>query len=147
MMIDSQLQFSDAQEITAAAGSTNIIDTGVAGGRDLGVGEELYVQVSVDVALVGASVTLVVALEGDSTTTITPDGTEQLFIIPALAPAGSLYFARLRPGADPLQYRYLRLKYTPTGGAGSLSAGSITAGIVAGIQKTKAYANAAKITG
>ena len=75
MIMDAQLLFSDAQAITAAAGSTNTIDLGAV--RDIGTGENLYLVVTVDVAFTDGSSnsTLTVALEGDSTTTITPDGT------------------------------------------------------------------------
>lgn len=138
MIMDALLQFSDAQAVTAAAGSDNTLDMGVA--RDLGTGEDLYVVVSVDVAFTDSSSdsTLTVALEGDSTTTFSPDGTTTLFTIPALAAAGAIYYAKLSPGADALQYRYLRLKYTPNNG--NLTTGSLTAGIVHGIQKFTAYA-------
>jgi hypothetical protein len=144
MIVDSQLLFSDAQAITAAAGSTNTVDLGSV--RDIGTGESLYVVVTVDIALTGASVTLVVDLEGDSTTTITPDATSRLFTIPALAAAGGTYIASLDPGMDALQYQYVRLKYTPTGGAGSLSTGTVTAFITKNPQSVKYYADAVTIS-
>lgn len=147
MIIDSQLLFSDSQDLTgASANSTNTIDTGVAGGRDLGTGEPIYLWVNVEVALTGAGVTCVVSLQGDSTTTITPDATEQVLIIPALAPIGSLYFVRLRPGSAPLQLRYLRLAYVATGGGASLGAGTVSAGLTHDIQKSKAFADNITIT-
>lgn len=137
MIMDALLQFSDAQAVTAAAGSDNTIDLGAA--RDIGTGEDLYVVVTVDVALTdtGSDSTVDVALEGDSTTTFTPDGTTTLFTIPALAAAGSVYYAKLSPGSAPLQYRYLRLKYTPSS---DLTTGSFTAGIVHDIAKFVPYA-------
>lgn len=140
MYVDDLLLFSDAQAITSAAGSTNTVDCGVAGGRDLGTGKELYVVVSVDVAFTdaGSNSTLSVALEGDSTSTFTPDGTQTLFTIPALAAAGATYYAKLDPGADPLAYRYLRLYYTPNNG--DLTTGSVTAFITTDIAKFVAYA-------
>lgn len=147
MIIDAQLLFSDSQDLTGgASNSTNLIDTGVAGGRGLGVGEPLYIWVNVEVALTGASVTCVVNLQGDSTTTITPDATEQLFIIPALAAAGKVYIARLQPTSDVLALRYLRLAYVPTGGAASLSTGTVSAGITTNIQKAVAYNDNITIT-
>ena len=138
MILDAQLQFSDAQAITAAAGSTNTIDlTGV---RDIGTGEAMYVVVSVDVAFTdaGSDSTLTVALEGDSTTSFTPDGTRDLFIIPALAAAGNIYFTKLSPGSDPLQFQYIRLKYTPNNG--NLTTGTVTAELVHDIAKYTSYA-------
>lgn len=139
MILDAQLLFSDAQAVTAAAGSTNTIDLSAV--RDIGTGEDLYVFVSIDVAMTdaGSDSTLTVALEGDSTTTITPDGTQDLFTIPALGAAGNIYYAKLSPGSAPLAYQYIRLKYTPNNG--NLSAGSFTAGLVHGIQKYVSYAD------
>lgn len=145
MIIDAQLLFSSSQDLTGgASNSTNILDLGIA--RDIGTGENLYLFVNVEVALTGADVTVVVALQGDSTTTITPDGTEQVLIIPALAAIGATYFVRLRPGSDPLQYQYLRLSYTPTGGTATLGAGTVTAGITHDIQKAAHYADNITIT-
>lgn len=140
MILDSQNLFSDAQAVTAAAGSTNTIDLGVVGGRDIGTGEDLYVYVTIDVAFTdsGSDSTLTVALEGDSTTTITPDGTQDLFTIPALAAAGNSYFAKLSPGSAPLAYQYIRLKYTPNNG--NLTTGTVTAGLVHDIAKYVSYA-------
>jgi len=104
------------------------------------VGEELYVFVTVDVAFTDGSSdsTLTVALEGDSTTTFTPDGSQQLFIIPALAAAGNKYFAKISPDFAS-NYRYVQLKYTPNNG--NLSTGSVTAGIVKNIQADAQYAD------
>lgn len=139
MILDAELLFSDAQAVTAAAASTNYIDLSQV--RDIGTGEDLYIFVSVDVALTdsGSDSTVAVALEGDSTTTFTPDASTSLFTIPALAAAGSIYYAKLSPGADALQYRYIQLKYTPANG--NLTTGSFTAGIVKDIAKFKAYAD------
>lgn len=138
MYVDAQNLFSDAQAITAAAGSDNTIDLGAV--RDIGTGENLYLVVSVDVAFTDGSSdsTLTVAIEGDSTTTFTPDGTETAFTIPALAAAGNLYFYRLNPGSAPLAYRYIRLKYTPNNG--NLTTGSLTAFLTHDIQKYTSYA-------
>ena len=144
MILDAQLLFSDSQAITAAAGSTNTIDLSAV--RDIGTGEELYVMINVEVAFTDGSSnsTLTVALEGDSTTTFTPDGTADLLIIPALAAAGNTYFARLSPGINPLQYRYIRLLYTPNNG--DLTTGTVSAGLVTGIQKATLYPDAITIS-
>lgn len=136
MIIDKFLMFSEAQALTAAAASTNSLDMKAA--RDIGIGEDLYVFLNVDVALTdsGSNSTITVALEGDSTTTFTPDGTQQLFIVPAVAAAGSQYFAKISPDFA-AQYRYLQLKYTMNNG--DLTTGTVTAGICHGIQKSKTY--------
>lgn len=139
MFLDAQLLFSDAQAVTSAAGSTNTIDLGAV--RDIGTGEPLYVMVSVDTTMAdtGSNSTLTVTLEGDSTTSFTPDGTQDLFVIPAVTAAGSVFYARLDPGAAPLNYRYIRLLYTPNNG--DLSAGAFTAALVKDIQKYVSYAD------
>lgn len=138
MYLDNQNLFSDAQAITAAAASTSTIDLGAV--RDIGTGEPLYVAINVDVAFTdsGSDSTLTVALEGDSSESFTPDGTCDLGVIPALSAIGDKFFFRLDPGATPLQYRYIRLKYTPNNG--NLTTGSVTAALVHNIEKWKAYA-------
>jgi hypothetical protein len=137
MYVDSQLLFSDAQAVTAAAGSTNTIDFGAV--RDIGVGEPLYVVVSCDVAMTdsGSDSTLAVALETDSTTTITPDATRTLFTFSAASAAGTVKIARLGP--DDINLQYARLYYTPANG--NLTTGSFTAFITNNIQKYIAYAD------
>lgn len=139
MYLDSQLLFSDAQAVTAAADSTNILDLKAV--RDIGTGTDLFVVVVVDVAMTddSSNSTLTVALQGDSTDTITPDGTQDLFTIPAVSAAGSIFYAKLDPGSAPLQYRYINLRYTPNNG--NLSAGSFTAFLTPAIDKYKAYAD------
>jgi len=64
MIIDSRLEFSDAQALTATAVSTNIID--LSSDRDVGVGEPLWLVISCDVALAGTSPTLDIDLQTDS---------------------------------------------------------------------------------
>jgi len=144
MYLDAQLLFSDAQAVTATAASTNSIDLGAV--RDIGTGENLYLVVTVDVAMTDASSdsTLAVAIEGDSTTTFTPDGTHTVFTIPAVSAAGAVFYARLDPGAAPLQYRYIQLKYTPANG--NLTTGSFTAFLTHNIQKYVSYADGITIS-
>lgn len=144
MILDKQHAFSEAQAITAAAASTNSIDLGAV--RDIGTGEPLYVAVVVTTAFTdtGSNSSLTVSLEGDSTTTFTPDGTQDLFSIPAVSAAGTVRYARLDPGAAPLQYRYIQLKYTPVNG--DLSTGAVSAYLVKDIQQFAAYADAITIS-
>lgn len=139
MYLDAHNQFSDEQAITAAADSTNIIDLGI--NRDIGTGEPLYLVVVVDIALTdaGDDSVITVALQGDSTSTITPDGTEDVITIPALTAAGKIFFARLAPGSAPLQYQYINIKYSPSNG--SLTTGSFTSFLTHDIDKWKAYAD------
>jgi len=143
MILDAQLLFMDAAAVTAAAASTNYVDLSVA--RDIGVGEDLYVFVSVDTALTDSgsnSVTDVYAWY-DTTTTFTPDATQRLFTIPAVAAAGSIYYAKLSPMISTL-YRYVELYFDPIGS--DLTAGAFTAGIVKDIQRNIAYADGITIS-
>lgn len=136
MFMDALLLFSDAQVLTAAAASTSYIDLKAA--RNIGVGEDLYVVLIVDVALTDGSSnsTVTVDLQGDSTTTITPDGTQTLFTIAALAAIGTKYVAKISPGLA-AQYRYVQLYYTMNNG--DLSTGSVTAFITRNPDIADAY--------
>jgi len=144
MYVDAALLFSDAQAVTAAAASTNYLDAGAV--RDLGTGESLYVVCSVDVAMTDASSdsTIAVTLEGDSTSTFTPDASDTLFTFPAVSAVGTTKIARLDPGMASLQYRYLQLRYTPANG--NLTTGSFTAFITNNIDKYTSYADAITIS-
>jgi hypothetical protein len=140
MIVDAQLQFSDAQAITAAADSTNYIDLSVA--RDVAVGRPLYVYVTVDVAMTdsGSDSTIAVLLEFDSTTTFTPDASQALFTIPATSAAGSRFCAAISPSlVANTKYQYMQLSYTPANG--NLTTGSFTANIVLDPQEWHAYAD------
>jgi len=136
MILDALNLFSDAQAVTAAAASTNVIDLKSA--RDIGVGENLYIGLNVDVAFTdaGSDSTLTVALQSDVddgfATSLT---TSTLFTIPALAAIGDTFFVRISP--DQANQRYIRLYYTPANG--DLTTGSVTAFIVHGIQKGTDY--------
>lgn len=145
MIVDKQNAFCEAQAVTAAAGSTNTIDLGIA--RDPGTGEDLYIVVVVTTALTdgGSNTGTVVALEGDSTTSITPDGTRDLFTFAQAAAAGTVKYARLQPGGAPEQYQYLRLKFTPSGA--NLTGGAFSAYLTKDIQKALNYAKGYTISG
>lgn len=144
MYVDGQLLFSDAQAVTAAAGSTNTIDLGAV--RDIGTGEDLYIVVSVQTTLAdgGSNTGTTVALEGDSTDTFSPDGTADLFTFAQAAAAGTVKIAKLSPGSAPLQYRYIRLKYTPAGA--DLTGGKFDAFITNNVDKYTSYADAITIS-
>ena len=139
MILDAELEFSNAQAITAAAASTNYVDLGAV--RDIGTGEDLYVVVSVQTALTdgGSNTGTDVILYGDSTTTFTPDGSQTLFTFAQAAAAGVTKYAKLDPGSAPLQYRYVELYYSPTGA--NLTAGKFDAYLTKDISKWLAYAD------
>ncbi len=135
MILDALNLFSDAQAVTAAAASTNSIDFGSA--RDIGVGENLYIAITVDVALTdaGSDSAIAVTLETDDNSGFASVASYALLTIPALAAAGSKYYVRISP--DQLNERYAQLRYTPSNG--NLTTGSFTAAIVHDINKTKDY--------
>ena len=140
MIIDKQLTFSDAQAVTdAAVVSTNVIDLGLAE-QNLGVGEGMYVVVQVDVAMQGANVTNVVTLQSDSAET--QDSAvvthQTIGTFPAASAAGTRFIARIQPGS---MKQYLAVKYTPTGGAGELTAGKFSAFLVKDVDQFRAYAD------
>ena len=136
MISDALLQFSNSQGITGAAASDSYVDLGAA--RDIGTGEDLFVVSVVTVAFTDASSdsTLSVDLYADSSTSFTPDGSQRLFTIPALAAIGATFYAKISPGQT--DYRYLELYYTPNNG--NLSTGSLTSFVTKDISKFKAYA-------
>lgn len=142
MILDAQNLFSDAQSVTGstAAASTNYIDLSAV--RDIGNGKSIYIGMILDTAVTGG--TLTVALEGDSTTTFTPDGTNTLFVVANGAAAGSKYFYRLAPGMAATAYRYLQLKYTQSA---ALTSGSVTAFVTLDPQAEYLFADGLTITG
>lgn len=144
MYVDSQLLFSDAQAVTAAAASTNSIDLGAV--RDIGTGEELYLVVVCDIAMTdsGSDSTLAVTLEGDSSTTFSPDASDALFTFAAASAAGTRKVLKLSPEMASLQYRYIQLRYTPANG--NLTTGSFTAFITKDIDRYVSYADSITIS-
>jgi len=140
MIGDALLLFSDAQAITATAASTSSIDLSVA--RDIGVGEELYLVVTVDTAFTdsGSDSTVTVDIEYDTSTTFTPDQTQRVGVFGALTAAGSKLIARIQPNQNatyPLGLRYAQLKYTVANG--NLTTGAVTAQIVKNIDAYASY--------
>lgn len=143
MILDAQTLFSDAQAITAAAASTNYIDLGVA--RDIGVGEDIYVVIQVDVAFTDGSSdsTLAVTIESDDNTSFSSATTVQTVgTFAALSAIGSKLVAKVQSFTTP--ERYLRLYYTPANG--NLTTGSVTAFFCNGVDNIRTYADAITIS-
>lgn len=141
MIMDANLRFSNAQDVTTADPvSTNILDISKAA-RDPGTGKPLYLVTVVTTAFTdaGSNSTVTVSLRGDSTDTITPDATRDVFIIPALAAEGDCFIAPLHPKGNVEQYQYLQLKYTLTNG--DLTTGKVTSFLTEEPQAWKAYAD------
>lgn len=139
MIIDTNLRFSNAQAITAAAQSTNVVDLHKAS-RDAGNGRPLFVVVVVTTAFTdaGSDSTLTVTLEGDSTAAMVPAKSRDLFIIPALAAVGDTFISPLHPRGAVEAYQFIDLKYTPNNG--NLTTGAVTAFIVENVAAWAAYA-------
>jgi hypothetical protein len=140
MFIDSQLLFSEAQAITAAAVSTNVVDLGVA--RDIGLGEDLIIALLVTTAFTdtGSDSTLTVSLVTDDNASISSGATvATLITFPALAAAGTVRYVRVPIALAVPFERYLALQYTPNNG--NLTTGAITAAIVEDPQKYTSYAS------
>lgn len=138
MILDGQNMFSEAQAITAAAVSTNAIDTSVA--RDIGTGEGLYVMVQCDVAMTdsGSDSTLAIALVTDSDPALGSAAViDTLVTLPALTAAGTTLYFKIDPEKLVAFERYIGLSFTPAGG--NLTTGSFTAGLVRNIQKSQNY--------
>lgn len=125
MYVDAQLLFSDAQAVTAAAASTNIVDL-AATRREVGVGKPLYVVVGCVVAMTdaGSDSTLAVTLESDDAAAFSSATTRQTIgTFPATSAAGTRFVVPLV--VDTITERYIRLYYTPANG--DLTTGSFDA--------------------
>jgi len=109
MLIDSRLEFSDAQALTETAASTNLVDLG--GDRDIGPGRTLYVVLTVDVAadFTTGNETYAVALQTDDNVGFSSAVTLASRSIAAAALAqGSQHVIPVTLTNE----RYLRLNYT-----------------------------------
>ena len=125
MILDTQLEFSDAQSITATALSTNVIDllASVGAGTaltadaliDQGVDETLYLVVQALTAAAGgdSAKTLTISLESDSTANLATSATVH-FTTTAITGANITAGARLAVIELPrgLYERYLGVRYT-----------------------------------
>lgn len=137
MYVDKENLYSDAQALTSAVASTNIIDHQAA--RGLGTGQDIYLVVIVDVALTdaGSNSTVTVTLESDDDVAFgTATTAVQTLTIPAVSAIGYMAVIKLDPGVP--NERYSRLLYTPN--TGDLSTGSFTAFLTTDIHKYTAYA-------
>lgn len=109
MYIDSLLEFSRSQVLTATAPSTNAIDLG--SDRDIGPGRSLWVVVCVGVAADATTgdETYAVALQTDDNSAFSSPTT-----IASVAPAAAALGAgqRVVIGMPFANERYLRLNYT-----------------------------------
>lgn len=147
MYVDSELLFSQAQAVTAAAASTNVINLGVASNH-LGLGETLYVVVQCDVAMTDGSSdsTLAVALYSDGDETVTSSDTLIMTVgtFAALSAIGTTLIARLPAVPANAFEQYIGLVYTPANG--NLTTGSFTAFLAKDIQRFVAFASGFEVS-
>lgn len=145
MILDSQLEFSNAQAVTSTAISTNVIDLGDDNTlQDIGAGEPMYLVVLTQTAAtdVSSDATLTVSLESDSTanlaTSATVHYTTGALAFAAFSPAGTVLAAVRLPIGN--YERYLGVRYTVANGP--LTAGNFDAFLVKDYGKFLSYANA-----
>jgi len=133
------------QSVTVTANSTNVVDLSLA--RDIGEGEDLYVQFTVGTAFTAAgAATLtptIVVSAADTLSTPTTIGTSGTIAVASLI-AGYTFVIRLNPQlfgstttVSSLGLRYLGAIYTVA--TGPMTAGTITADIVDSIQDGKKF--------
>ena len=108
MIIDSRLQVSDQQALTATAASTNVIDLGSQ--RLIGPGDPLWWVIVARIGLGGTSPTLVPSVETDDNSGFSSAAT--LVTYPQLAAAGFVTGTRIVIPMTFTNEQYLRLKYT-----------------------------------
>ncbi|APC23008.1 hypothetical protein BME99_20795 [Pseudomonas protegens] len=145
MITDKLNTFSEAQDVTATAASTDVIDLGpLTHGntrRDIGAGEPIYLVVATLVAAAAA---------GAATTNIQLQTSDDNSAWVTLFDSGPLALANLNAGARPVQVavprgvrRYLRVNYVI--GTGPLTAGRFWAGLVKDVQDNIKYASGSVI--
>ena len=136
MITDAYLKVSAAQALTTTAVSTDKIDLSVS--RDIGEGENLYMNFNVDTALTGGTSVkfeVVVADDAAISSNVTVVGSSDAVLSAALV-AGYSTAVRINPIIASLGKRYLAARYTIVG---TYSAGAVTAQIVHDIQDGKKF--------
>ena len=134
MLIDYNLQMSDAQSVTADAASTNVIDLG--SDSDIGPGEDMKIVVSFDVAMGGTSPTLAVQVQTDDNSGFSSASTIATSRTIAAAAVGDT----LVMGLPDQNERYIRLNYDVGGSSPTMT---VSASIVKDAQQYQSYPNSA----
>lgn len=142
MIVDAQLQFSSAQDISGSSNvaSTNVVDLSEV--RNIGEGKTLYVVAAVTLVFTdgGSNAGTNVLLYGGASAGTTT-ASQTLFQIPQVAAVGSgPYIGTISPGLIstlPANYEFLQLNYQPL--TANLTQGKVTSYIVTDIQAFVAY--------
>jgi hypothetical protein len=115
-IIDSRLEFADAQVLAASGNSTNVID--FSNDRDMGPGRPLFVVISLDAIAKGSAgdETYIVSLQTDDNVGIASPATVATVVIPRLSPAGSMFAIVVAPVVGSNE-RFFRLAVTLGGTA------------------------------
>lgn len=138
MILDSQLQFSDAQAFTATGdtASTNVYDTGSA--ADIGVGEELYIYAKVKAAFTtsaGGTLQFVLQDSADNSSWADVQVLTPVTAVASLTANSTQVRARLPIGLR----RYIRLAYRVA--TGVMTAGSVDSYLVFDVPANTANAS------
>lgn len=131
MITDKLLRVSAAQAVTATAVSTDTVDLSIA--RDIGEGENLFVNFAIGAAFVGGTSTafeVVVADDEALTSNVTVVGSSGAVLTADLT-ANKNVAVRINPLIGSTGKRYFGTRYTVVG---TNSAGTVTADVVHGIQ-------------
>ena len=151
MIIDNQAYFSNPQTVTTGTDtgltSTNVYDLGLAG-REVGVGESLFIVVIVTTAFTssGSDDDLAVNLITDDNESMSSATyVQELAVIPRISAVGVKVVGRIAPAPGVALERYIALQYKSKGD-GALTAGAVKAFLVEAEDVVKSYANGYKIS-
>jgi hypothetical protein len=133
MIIDYNLQFSDAQSLTADAASTNVIDLGA--DRDIGPGEPMNIVVTLDAAMGGTSPTMAVQVQTDDNAAFSSATTVLTSRTIASGAAGDTLVLSVPDTNE----RYIRLYYDL---GGTSPTATVTASVVLDAQQWASYPDA-----
>ena len=133
MITDALLRVSAAQAVTTTAVSTDTVDLGSA--RDIGAGENLYMNFTVGTAFAGGTSTEFQVIGSASADLSSPTG---LGSSTAGLTAGKRTAVRVNPAIGSNGLRYFGARYVVVG---TNTAGTVTADVVHGVQDNKSYAS------
>lgn len=137
MITDALLRVSAAQAVTTTAVSTDTVDLGTA--RDIGAGENLYMNFTVGTAFAGGTSTEFQVIGSASADLSSPTvlGSSGAIATAGLT-AGKRAAVRVNPAIGSNGLRYFGARYVVVG---TNTAGTVTADVVHGVQDNKSYAS------